>query len=80
MSKTPKPAVLSSDVPSCETAVELSEGSSDIYVDPDSERSTISKFDKFMIPQMALLVLLAYLDRSNIGTLVFGDVAMKKSF
>ena len=32
------------------------------------QRKVLSKFDKFVMPQMALLVLFAYLDRTNIGT------------
>lgn len=37
------------------------------------ERQVFSKFDKFVMPQMALLVLLGYLDRTNIGNArVFG--------
>lgn len=31
------------------------------------ERRVLSKFDKFVMPQMAILVLFAYLDRTNIG-------------
>lgn len=38
----------------------------EIAVDPQ-ERAVLSKFDKFVMPQMALLVLFAYLDRTNIG-------------
>ena len=34
----------------------------------DAERKVLSKFDKFVMPQMAILVLFAYLDRTNIGT------------
>ncbi len=41
--------------------------SSDIYVDPVIEKQALSKFDKFLLPQMAIMVLIAYLDRSNIG-------------
>jgi len=40
-----------------------------------AERQTrvLSKFDKFVMPQMAIIVLLAYLDRTNIGNArVFG--------
>jgi MFS family permease len=70
MSELLKPAIVSSASPTCETPVELAEGSGDIYVDPALERLMISKFDRYMMPQMALLVLLAYLDRSNIGTFV----------
>lgn len=31
------------------------------------EQRVLSKFDKFVMPQMAILVLFAYLDRTNIG-------------
>ncbi|KAK2041103.1 major facilitator superfamily transporter, partial [Colletotrichum somersetense] len=45
------------------------------------ERAVLSKFDKFVMPQMALLILFAYLDRTNIGNArVFGleeDTGMK---
>ncbi|KAM5352956.1 hypothetical protein ACJ41O_005678 [Fusarium nematophilum] len=37
------------------------------------EQHVLSKFDKFVMPQMAILVLFAYLDRTNIGNArVFG--------
>ncbi|KAF7545218.1 hypothetical protein G7Z17_g9358 [Cylindrodendrum hubeiense] len=50
-----------------------STGISAVIIDPVVEKRTISKFDKFMMPQMALLMLIAYLDRSNIGNArVFG--------
>lgn len=35
----------------------------------DAERKVLSKFDMFVMPQMSLLVLFAYLDRTNIGNL-----------
>lgn len=35
----------------------------------DAERKVLSKFDKFVMPQMAILVLFAYLDRTNIGNI-----------
>ncbi|KAM0538222.1 hypothetical protein ACHAO7_012257, partial [Fusarium culmorum] len=39
----------------------------------DAERKVLSKFDMFVMPQMSLLVLFAYLDRTNIGNArVFG--------
>lgn len=31
------------------------------------EQRVLSKFDKYVMPQMAILVLFAYLDRTNIG-------------
>lgn len=42
-------------------------GESSILIDPVLEKRAISKFDKYMMPQMALLMLIAYLDRTNIG-------------
>lgn len=36
-------------------------------VSNDAQRKVLSKFDKFVMPQMAILVLFAYLDRTNIG-------------
>lgn len=42
-------------------------GASSIVIDPVLEKRAIAKFDKFMMPQMALLMLIAYLDRTNIG-------------
>lgn len=35
--------------------------------DKAREQKVLSKFDKFVMPQMAILVLFAYLDRTNIG-------------
>ncbi len=37
-------------------------------IDKEAERRVLSKFDWFVMPQMAILVLFAYLDRTNIGT------------
>ncbi|KAK2748127.1 hypothetical protein FQN57_001251 [Myotisia sp. PD_48] len=42
-------------------------------IDPAKERHVLVKFDMFVVPQMILIVILAYLDRSNIGNArVFG--------
>ncbi|KAF1738864.1 putative transporter C11D3.18C [Beauveria bassiana] len=42
-------------------------------IDKESERRVLSKFDWFVMPQMSILVLFAYLDRTNIGNArVFG--------
>lgn len=43
------------------------QGESDVYIDPELEKRTLRKFDKWVLPQFMLLVLIAYLDRSNIG-------------
>lgn len=43
------------------------EAANHVEVDPVLERRVIRKFDLLVMPQMVLLVILAYLDRSNIG-------------
>ncbi|KAL1959732.1 hypothetical protein VTO42DRAFT_1318 [Malbranchea cinnamomea] len=44
-----------------------------VEIDPVLERRVMRKFDMFVVPQMILLVILAYLDRSNIGNAkIFG--------
>jgi len=43
-------------------------GLDEVYIDPIVEKRTMAKFDMFMMPQMALLNLLTYLDRTNIGS------------
>ncbi len=40
-----------------------------LQIDPVAERRVLSRFDWFVMPQMAILVLFAYLDRTNIGML-----------
>lgn len=44
-------------------------GEAELFVDPELEKSTLRKFDRYVLPQMMVLVLIAYLDRSNIGTI-----------
>lgn len=36
-------------------------------IDPELERRTSRKFDLFLLPQIAILIVFAYLDRTNIG-------------
>lgn len=38
-----------------------------VEIDVQAERKVLSKFDWFVMPQMSILVLFAYLDRTNIG-------------
>ena len=38
-----------------------------VEIDPALERRVVRKFDLLVMPQMVLLIILAYLDRSNIG-------------
>ena len=37
-------------------------------IDPEKERRIIRKFDMLVLPQFVLMIILAYLDRTNIGT------------
>lgn len=41
----------------------------EIYIDPVLERKITRKFDMWVMPQFILIVILSYLDRSNIGKL-----------
>ncbi|KAG7052911.1 hypothetical protein JMJ77_0000007 [Colletotrichum scovillei] len=71
----PKEAMINSDiVPSNNNdSPHSATGESSMLIDPVLEKCAISKFDKYMMPQMALLMLIAYLDRTNIGNArVFG--------
>jgi MFS family permease len=44
-----------------------------IYIDPEKERAVLKKFDKYLLPQAFVFILLNYLDRSNLGNArVFG--------
>uniref|UniRef100_A0A8H7K3H3 Major facilitator superfamily (MFS) profile domain-containing protein n=1 Tax=Bionectria ochroleuca TaxID=29856 RepID=A0A8H7K3H3_BIOOC len=44
-----------------------------VAVDLELEKQALKKFDMFLLPQLALLTILAYLDRTNIGNAkVFG--------
>jgi len=40
-------------------------------IDPEVEKRVVRKFDKHMVPLLATLYLLAFLDRSNIGYVDF---------
>lgn len=54
-------------------AVSVDHGQTTPYIDSDQEKRTPRKFDLFVLPQMMILILIAYLDRSNIGNaVVFG--------
>lgn len=44
-----------------------------IYIDPEKEKAVLRKFDKWVLPQAFVFILLNYLDRSNLGNArVFG--------
>ena len=52
---------------------ELGASTDTIYIDPAKEKLVLKKFDKFLLPQAFLFILLNYLDRSNLGNArVFG--------
>lgn len=38
-----------------------------IYIDPEQEKAVMAKFDKYLLPQAFFIILLNYLDRSNLG-------------
>lgn len=38
-----------------------------IHIDPEMERKVMRKFDMLVLPQFVIIMLLAYLDRTNIG-------------
>jgi hypothetical protein len=45
----------------------------EIYIDPVKERKILTKFDWLVMPQFVIIILLGYLDRSNIGNArIFG--------
>ena len=45
----------------------------DLSYDTDAEKKVLRKFDKFLLPPLAIILLIAYLDRSNLGNAkVFG--------
>lgn len=52
-----------------ERAADKLDGDSEPYVDPVLERQALRKFDCYVLPQILIMVLLAYLDRSNIGSI-----------
>ncbi|EHA50112.1 hypothetical protein MCOR27_011252 [Pyricularia oryzae] len=46
---------------------------SQVYIDPERERSIVRKFDCYMLPQFVIIMILSHLDRTNIGNArVFG--------
>jgi hypothetical protein len=38
-----------------------------IYIDPEEEKAVMRKFDRYLLPQAFIIILLNYLDRSNLG-------------
>lgn len=52
-----------------EVVHETDVSSETLTIDPEVERRCWLKFDLLVMPQLAILILLGYLDRSNIGKL-----------
>jgi hypothetical protein len=38
-----------------------------IHIDAEKEKAVMRKFDKYLLPQAFIFILLNYLDRSNLG-------------
>lgn len=43
------------------------ESALEIYIDPVLEKEIMRKFDFFVLPQFAILNILSFLDRANVG-------------
>lgn len=52
----------------CQLALPAGDAEIDSTYDVELERRTLRKFDFFVLPQFMIMVLISYLDRSNIGT------------
>ena len=59
------PSTTSKQVPDTIPSYNASE--SDVYIDPQKEAKIIRKFDWLVLPQFVVIIILAYLDRTNIG-------------
>lgn len=46
----------------------------DILLDPTLEKQTLRRFDLFLLPQIAILIIIGYLDRTNVGTYPEGEL------
>lgn len=42
-------------------------GTTELYIDPVLEKRVLAKFDRWVLPQFAIMNLIVYIDRSNIG-------------
>lgn len=59
--KEPEPHI------ACQLALPAGDAEIDSIYDVELERRTLRKFDFFVLPQFMIMVLISYLDRSNIG-------------
>lgn len=41
-----------------------------VEIDPELEKQALRRFDIFLLPQIAILIIISYLDRSNIGSCI----------
>ena len=53
--------------PESDSPVEQAVGEAIPYIDPELEKKVLRKFDIWLLPQMMILVMISFLDRSNIG-------------
>ncbi|RVX67765.1 hypothetical protein B0A52_07888 [Exophiala mesophila] len=57
----------------CKTESDRLGAVTEMQLDPEMERKTLRKFDMCLLPQIAVLIIIGYLDRTNIGNaVVFG--------
>jgi hypothetical protein len=53
----------------------------DLSYNTEAEKKVLRKFDKFLLPPLAVILLVAYLDRSNLGNAkVFGFEKGKREY
>lgn len=58
----------SSDVPpEAEPRVSAEDATTVVFIDPEKEKATVRKFDRYVLPQFVIIQVLSYLDRTNIG-------------
>jgi hypothetical protein len=53
--------------PSARHTPSAEDGEVEEYHDAEVEKRLLHKFDKYVLPQFMIMVLIGYLDRSNIG-------------
>ena len=51
----------------CKTESDRLGAVTEMQLDPEMERKTLRKFDMCLLPQIAVLIIIGYLDRTNIG-------------
>lgn len=72
MSLEPKNDIKATALPDEESDTSIGQVQEVVY-DVEAEKKVLRKFDKFLLPPLAIILLVAYLDRSNLGNAkVFG--------